>query len=89
MLEKIAELTQLKRALIKAKKISNFIYNHQWVLSLARKFLKDLLRPAATRFATTFLTLESVYELKEPLQQMFFQANGMVVLGQRNVMELR
>ncbi|CAH1445099.1 unnamed protein product [Lactuca virosa] len=32
---------------------------------------KDLLRPAATRFATAFLTLESMYELKQPLQQMF------------------
>ncbi|XP_071726331.1 uncharacterized protein [Rutidosis leptorrhynchoides] len=72
MLEKIGELPQHKNALLKAKKISNFIYNHQWVLSLARKMLKkDLLRPAATRFATAFLTVQSVYELKARLQQMF------------------
>ncbi|XP_057808409.1 uncharacterized protein LOC131022882 [Salvia miltiorrhiza] len=32
---------------------------------------KDLLRPAATRFATAYLTLESMYELKQPLQHMF------------------
>ncbi|KAI3675421.1 hypothetical protein L1987_85011 [Smallanthus sonchifolius] len=72
MLEKIGDLTQHKNALIKAKKVSNFIYNHQWVLSLARKTLKkDLLRPAATRFATAFLTIQSIYESKEALQQMF------------------
>lgn len=41
-------------------------------MSLARKYLKkDLLRPAATRFTTTFLTIQSMYELSEPLQQMF------------------
>ncbi|XP_052621725.1 uncharacterized protein LOC111887896 [Lactuca sativa] len=72
MLEKIGDLTQHKNALLKARKISNFIYNHQWVLSLSRKILKkDLLRPAATRFATAFLTIQSIYESKQNLQQMF------------------
>ncbi|XP_021979333.1 uncharacterized protein LOC110875443 [Helianthus annuus] len=72
MLEKIEELPQHKNALLKAKKVSNFIYNHQWVLSLARKILgKDLLRPAATRFATNFLTIQSLYDSKDALQQMF------------------
>ncbi|KAK9053403.1 hypothetical protein SSX86_030037 [Deinandra increscens subsp. villosa] len=75
MLEKIGELPQHKNALLKAKKVSNFIYNHQWVLSLARKMLKkDLLRPATTRFATAFLTIQSVYESKEALQQMFISS---------------
>lgn len=72
MLEKIGELPQHKRALLNAKKVSNFIYNHQRVLSLFRKFAKkDLLRPAATRFATAYLTLESMLQLKQPLQSMF------------------
>ncbi|KAM0018998.1 putative HAT dimerization domain, ribonuclease H-like superfamily [Helianthus debilis subsp. tardiflorus] len=72
MLEKIGELPQHKNALLKAKKVSNFIYNHNWVLSLARKILgKDLLRPAATRFATAFLTIQSLYDSKDALQQMF------------------
>ncbi|KAL4562045.1 hypothetical protein LXL04_034234 [Taraxacum kok-saghyz] len=72
MLEKLGELPEHKNALIKAKKVSNFIYNHQWVLSLARKYLKkDLLRPAATRFATAYLTIQSMYDVKQPLQQMF------------------
>ncbi|MFS8020281.1 putative ribonuclease H-like superfamily [Helianthus anomalus] len=72
MLEKIGELPQHKNALLKAKKVSNFIYNHNWALSLARKILgKDLLRPAATRFATAFLTIQSLYDSKDALQQMF------------------
>ncbi|XP_062119365.1 uncharacterized protein LOC133833124 [Humulus lupulus] len=44
MLEKIGELPQHKNALLKVKRVSNFIHNHQWVLSLTRKFAKkDLL----------------------------------------------
>ncbi|XP_057803146.1 uncharacterized protein LOC131018440 [Salvia miltiorrhiza] len=72
MLEKIGELPQHKNALLKAKRVTNYIHNHQWILSLTRKFAKkDLLRPAATQFATAYLTLESMYELKQPLEQMF------------------
>ncbi|XP_062104413.1 uncharacterized protein LOC133815612 [Humulus lupulus] len=72
MLEKIGELPQHKNVLLKANRVSDFIHNHQWVLSLTRKFAKkDLLRPAVTRFATTFLTLESMHQLKQPLQMMF------------------
>ncbi|XP_021971525.1 uncharacterized protein LOC110866690 [Helianthus annuus] len=82
MLEKIGELPQHKNALLKAKEVSNFIYNHQWLLSLARKILwKDLLRPAATRFATAFLTIQSLYDSKDALQQMFVSNNGRIVLG--------
>ncbi|XP_024019225.1 uncharacterized protein LOC112090946 [Morus notabilis] len=70
--EKLGELPQHKRALLKAKKISNYVYNHPWVLSLMRKFTKrDIVRPAATRFATAYLTLECIYRLMQPLQSMF------------------
>ncbi|XP_062102910.1 uncharacterized protein LOC133813893 [Humulus lupulus] len=72
MLEKIGELLQHKNALLKVKRVRNFIHNHPWVLSLTRKFAKkDLLRPAVTRFSTAFLTLESMHQLKQPLQMMF------------------
>ena len=41
-------------------------------LSLMRKYSgKDLLRPATTRFATAFLTLQRLYELRPKLEQMF------------------
>lgn len=72
MLEKIAELPQQKKALRKAKRVCNFIYNDQWILNLAKKFAKkDLIRPTTTRFATAFLTLENMYNLQQPLQAMF------------------
>nr|GMD37640.1 uncharacterized protein LOC109157329 [Ipomoea batatas] len=72
MLEKIGELPQHKNALIKAKKVSNYIYNHSWVLSLMRQFTnRELIRPAATRFATAYLTLQSIYQLRQPLESMF------------------
>ncbi|XP_019179561.1 PREDICTED: uncharacterized protein LOC109174772 [Ipomoea nil] len=72
MLEKIGELPQDKNALIKAKKVSNYIHNHSWVLSLMRQFTnRELIRPAATRFATAYLTLQSIYQVRQPLEAMF------------------
>ena len=72
MLEKLGDLPQHKSALQKAKKVSNFIYNHGWVLHLMRTFAKrEIVRPAATRFATAYLTLESLCGAKDALQMMF------------------
>ncbi|KAL0910117.1 hypothetical protein M5K25_021057 [Dendrobium thyrsiflorum] len=72
ILEKLGELPQHKHALTKAKKITKFIYNHSWVLALMRKFSKKkILRPAATRFATAYLTLESMLDARQPLEAMF------------------
>ncbi|XP_038695504.1 uncharacterized protein LOC119992784 [Tripterygium wilfordii] len=72
MLEKIGELPQHKRAVLKAKKVSNFINNHAWVLALMRKFTKrEIIRPAVTRFTTSVLTLRCMYELRQPLESMF------------------
>jgi len=37
-----------------------------------RKFCtKELIRPAPTRFATAYLTLQSMFEMKQGLEQMF------------------
>ena len=36
------------------------------------KFTKrELIRPAATRFATAFLILQSIYQVRQPLEAMF------------------
>nr|KAJ0186930.1 hypothetical protein LSAT_V11C900478660 [Lactuca sativa] len=67
MLEKIGDLLQNKYALLKAKKksaISSITINGKFAE-------KDLLRPAITRFATSFFILESLHGLKQPLQSMF------------------
>ncbi|XP_030509212.2 uncharacterized protein LOC115723888 [Cannabis sativa] len=72
MLEKIGELPQHQSALSKGKRLSKFLHNHQWLLNLTRKYCKrDIIRPAATRFATTFLTLQSIYQVRQPLEAMF------------------
>ncbi|XP_075633519.1 uncharacterized protein LOC142605978 [Castanea sativa] len=58
----------------KAKKITKFIYNHGKVLSLMRSDFtngRDLVRPAITRFATEFLSLQCLTKFKKELRQMF------------------
>ncbi|KAL5580521.1 hypothetical protein UlMin_012963 [Ulmus minor] len=72
MLEKLGDWPQHKSALQKAKKVSNFIYNHGWVLHLIRTFAnREIVRPAAIRFATAYLTLESLCSVKDAIQRMF------------------
>ncbi|KAL0906436.1 hypothetical protein M5K25_024931 [Dendrobium thyrsiflorum] len=72
ILEQLGDLPQHKNALSKAKKITKFIYNHSWVLALMRKFSKkEIIRPATTRFATSYLTLQSILDVRQPLEAMF------------------
>ncbi|XP_028786844.1 uncharacterized protein LOC114742796 [Neltuma alba] len=54
----------------KASKITIFAYNHMVFLSWLRKrsSWKEIVRPGATRFATTFITLHSIYMHKNDLQ---------------------
>ncbi|CAN0860946.1 hypothetical protein LINGRAHAP2_LOCUS8077 [Linum grandiflorum] len=65
----------------KASKIPVFVYNHQKILNWLkeRPNWKDIVRPGATRFATHFITLNSVYEHKFDLQSLvvseFFNSN--------------
>jgi hypothetical protein len=55
------------------KSITRYIYNHTWVLNLTRKNTggKELVRSGITRFATNFLTLESMIDQKANLRKMF------------------
>ncbi|KAI3904083.1 hypothetical protein MKW92_027377 [Papaver armeniacum] len=79
MLEELGEMEEIKEALRRAKKVCQFIYNHAWVLNTMRKITggRDIVRPALTRFATNFLTLQNIVSLKEPLQQMFTSTTWM------------
>lgn len=57
-----------------ARKIMKFIYNHSWVLNALRKDFtggRDLFRPGITRFATNFISLQSLFMFKGELQKMF------------------
>jgi hypothetical protein len=56
-----------------AKSITKFIYNHAFVLSLMRRFTnnKELVRPAITRFATSFISLRSIFVCMRDVKTMF------------------
>ncbi|KAG6537044.1 hypothetical protein ZIOFF_002122 [Zingiber officinale] len=73
MLEDIAKLKIFYDTIEQAKMVVKFLYGHGTILSLMRKYTngKEILRPVVTRFATSFLTLQSMYKVKRPLEQMF------------------
>ncbi|XP_020276975.1 uncharacterized protein LOC109851316 isoform X2 [Asparagus officinalis] len=63
MLKDIGKLPSVKLTLSRAMELTGFIYSHAWVLKLMRGQTngKELLRLAVTRFATSFMTLSSIY----------------------------
>ncbi|XP_015584619.1 uncharacterized protein LOC8289331 isoform X2 [Ricinus communis] len=79
MLEEIGESDGIKEVLAKAKRLTQFIYNNSWVLNLMRKRTggKDIIQLARTRFASIFLTLQTIVSLKDHLHKMFTSASWM------------
>ncbi|XP_042408527.1 uncharacterized protein LOC121997920 [Zingiber officinale] len=73
MLEDIAKLKIFSDTIEQAKMVMKFLYGHGTILFLMSKYTngKEILRSAITRFATRFLTLQSMYKVKRPLEQMF------------------
>ncbi|GKF51576.1 uncharacterized protein Tco_0148043, partial [Tanacetum coccineum] len=73
MLEAIGGLPRFKKTLDQAKRFTIFIYAHHKTLALMRYFTKkrDIVRPGVTRFASAFLTLQSLAKKKAQLRQMF------------------
>ena len=59
MLEEIGKIPEFNSYITKAKRVTTFIYRHGKLLDAMRDKTGgyDLVRPAATRFATSFLTL--------------------------------
>ncbi|XP_059596907.1 uncharacterized protein LOC100242519 [Vitis vinifera] len=64
---KIDHVAELVR---RASKVTIFVYNHVALLSWLRKRegWTEILRPSATRFATTFIALKSLHDHKHDLQ---------------------
>ncbi|XP_034695681.1 uncharacterized protein LOC117921833 [Vitis riparia] len=64
---KMDHVTELVR---RASKVTIFVYNHVALLSWLRKRegWTEILRPGATRFATTFIALKSLHDHKHDLQ---------------------
>ncbi|KAH1193083.1 hypothetical protein GmHk_19G054192 [Glycine max] len=57
----------------KGRRITTYIYGRTMLISIMKKFTngRNLIRPAMTRFATTYLTLACLHELKASLMNMF------------------
>ena len=55
-----------------AHKITNFIYNHGWLLAQMRKYYGgDIVLLGATRFATNYIALESLLKKRVDLKKLF------------------
>ncbi|GJX93722.1 SCAN domain-containing protein [Tanacetum coccineum] len=61
------KIEEHKVTIAKGRKVVSFIYNITHLIFLLKEFSngKELLRPGATRFATSYLTLCRLYELKD------------------------
>ena len=64
ILEDMGKLPNVKRTLERAISLNGYIYNHLGLLNMMRHFTgqRELLRPAKTRFATTFIALSRLHE---------------------------
>ncbi|CAH9107652.1 unnamed protein product [Cuscuta europaea] len=72
-MEDIGKLIEFKPWIDSAKRFTTFIYRHTRILSAMkeRKGGRDLMKVGMTRFATTFLTLQSLCKYREPLRNLF------------------
>jgi hypothetical protein len=73
ILEDMGKNPYIRDIVDSAKSITKFIYNHASVLSLMRRFTnnRELVRPAITRFATSFISLRSILVCMRDLKMMF------------------
>ena len=61
MFENISKRESFFDLITNARKISNFIYNHGWLLATMRKVCGgEIVRPGATRFAINYIALASL-----------------------------
>ncbi|KAJ6972758.1 uncharacterized protein [Populus alba] len=80
MVEGFLNIKWVGECVDKAKRVTRFIYNNTWLLNYMKKeFTKgqELLRPAVTKYGTTFFTLQSLLDQRVGLKRMF-QSNKWV-----------
>ena len=82
LLQDIDEIKESNTAINWGKKVCRFLYKHGRILDLMRqKIGGDLVRPVVTRFATSYLTLASMYKHKNGLRALVvseeWQANSL------------
>jgi len=73
MLDDIGNLKEFKKTITRGKRVANFIYRHGRILSAMREKTngKEIVRPGATRFATSYLSLKSLHKLMEGVKALF------------------
>ena len=65
MFEDIEKRPSVVEVISNARKITNCIYNHGWLLAQMRMYyVGDIVRPKATRFATNYIALDSLLKKK-------------------------
>ncbi|XP_072072129.1 uncharacterized protein [Arachis hypogaea] len=72
ILKDISSMPHISNLATRASKITVFVYNHTMFLSWLRQRddWREIVRPGATRFATVFLTLMTIFERKSDLQSL-------------------
>ncbi|CAN6902512.1 unnamed protein product [Brassica oleracea] len=70
ILEDVGKLPMVHDLKKRMSKVTIFVYNHKWPLSFLRKRpgWREIIRPGETRFATSFIALQSLYQHKDDLQ---------------------
>ncbi|XP_058082075.1 uncharacterized protein LOC131230261 isoform X1 [Magnolia sinica] len=72
MLEGIGDRPSVKTVITDARLITNFVYNHGWLLTaMHERCGRDIVRPGATRFATNYIALSSLLKHKQRLRELF------------------
>ncbi|KAL4196996.1 hypothetical protein AMTRI_Chr04g185940 [Amborella trichopoda] len=71
MVKEIGKLKRVKYCILKSKLNTRFIYNHTYLHTLMREYcMPEIVRESTTRFATTFLTIQSILVNKAELRSM-------------------
>ncbi len=71
LLEDVGKLPWAAEVVVEAKAVVKFITNHHWSQVLFRgKSTLDLLKPGDMRFATNFIMLDRMLEVREALQEL-------------------
>jgi len=72
MLQGIGNLAKFKKTIYLAKSFTIFVYGHHRTLACLRSFTlkREIIRPGVTKFATAYLTLQSMMEKKDYLRKM-------------------
>ncbi|CAN7058200.1 unnamed protein product [Brassica rapa subsp. trilocularis] len=70
ILEDVGNMPNVKELVSAVSKVTIFVYNHKSTLNFLRKRQgwREIIRPGETRFATTFIALQSAYAHKDDLQ---------------------